>query len=53
MRNELVDRSDPETKHLLAVVQSRSEQTCLKQYVKEIYDAEQGEGVSLIVISFY
>ncbi|KAJ3328860.1 Exosome component 10 [Blyttiomyces sp. JEL0837] len=44
MRNELLTRSDPETKQLLVVTLKRSEQTSLKQYEKDIYDAETGEG---------
>ncbi|KAI8618021.1 ribonuclease H-like domain-containing protein, partial [Chytriomyces sp. MP71] len=43
MRNELIMQS-PETKQLLHVVLKRSETTSLRQYEKEIYDSENGEG---------
>ncbi|KAI9348739.1 hypothetical protein DFJ73DRAFT_960155 [Zopfochytrium polystomum] len=43
MRNEILGRTDPETKQLLYVSLKRSEQTSLRHYQKEVYDAS-GEG---------
>ena len=44
MRNEILSRTDSATQQLLNVVLSRSAQTSLKLYEKEIYDAEHGQG---------
>ncbi|KAJ1561511.1 Exosome component 10 [Cladochytrium tenue] len=44
MRNEILSRTDPETKQLLFVALRRSELTSLRHYEKEVYDATTGEG---------
>ncbi|RKO82918.1 ribonuclease H-like domain-containing protein, partial [Blyttiomyces helicus] len=44
MRNEILTNSDPTTHNLLHVALKRSEQTALKEYRKEVYDAESGDG---------
>lgn len=44
MRNELLSLSNPETHNLLQATLTRSAQTSLKKYEKEIYDSETGEG---------
>ncbi|RKP10165.1 ribonuclease H-like domain-containing protein [Thamnocephalis sphaerospora] len=44
MRNELLEKSNPETKNLLHATLDRSQETALKRYEKEMYDAEHGEG---------
>jgi exosome complex exonuclease RRP6 len=44
LRNELLQKSNPETKNLLYAVIDRSRETALKKYIKEPYDAEEGRG---------
>ncbi|KAJ3398927.1 exosome nuclease subunit, partial [Chytridiales sp. JEL 0842] len=44
MRNEILQRTDPNTKQLLHVVLERSATTSLLQYKKEVYDAVEGLG---------
>lgn len=46
MRNDILSRSDPNTFNLLNVALSRSAETSLKLYKKDIYDSENGEGPS-------
>ncbi|KAJ3156103.1 exosome nuclease subunit [Geranomyces michiganensis] len=46
MRNELINMSNQETLNLLRATLARSAETSLNTYVKEIYDAEGGEGLN-------
>ncbi|KAI8904437.1 ribonuclease H-like domain-containing protein [Gorgonomyces haynaldii] len=44
MRNELIDKSNPETLNLVHVQHERSALTSLKRFEKEFYDSENGQG---------
>ncbi|KAJ3037454.1 Exosome component 10 [Rhizophlyctis rosea] len=44
MRNEILTISDAETHHLLRATLEKSQQTALKRYEKDMYDAENGMG---------
>ncbi|KAI8819182.1 ribonuclease H-like domain-containing protein [Fimicolochytrium jonesii] len=44
MRNELLTLSNPETHNLMRATLTRSAETALKKYEKDIYDSETGEG---------
>ncbi|KAG0238407.1 exosome nuclease subunit [Actinomortierella wolfii] len=44
MRNSLLERGNPTTHNLMWAVLKRSEETSLRKYEKEVYDAEGGDG---------
>lgn len=44
MRNEILSKGDPITRNLLNVTLSRSAETALKVYEKDVYDTEGGSG---------